>query len=136
MKKKNVLKSITLSICALALSAMPAFGLEKVDYHFLTTKHLYNLCSVDAAKHGAEDYSTASYACRSFISGAIQYHNGVSGTYNLDRLVCYPAGTTLEDGRIAFVAWAESNLKDKALMEELPVEGLIRALAVTYPCAK
>jgi hypothetical protein len=135
MKKKNVLKSITLAICALALSAMPAVGLEKADYDFLTTKHLYNLCSADIAKHG-DDFSTASYACRGFISGAIQYHNGVSGTKNLDRLVCYPAGTTLEDGSVAFVAWAESNLKDKALMDELPVEGLIRALAVTYPCAK
>lgn len=136
MKKTNVLKSITLSICALALSAIPAVGLETVDYDFLSTRHLYNLCSADTAKHGAEDYSTASYACRGFISGAIQYHNGVTGTNNIDRLVCYPAGTTLEDGRIAFVAWAESKLNDKALMSELPVEGLVRALAVTYPCGK
>jgi hypothetical protein len=51
-------------------------------------------------------------------------------------LVCYPAGTTLEDGSVAFVAWAESNLKDKTLMNKLPVEGLIRALSTTYPCDK
>jgi hypothetical protein len=135
MKRKNILKSITLAICALPLSALPAVGLEKVDYDFLTTKHLYNLCSADIAKHG-DDFSTASYACRGFISGAVQYHNGVSGTSNLPRLVCYPEGTTLEEGRVAFVAWAESNLKDKTLMNKLPVEGLIRALSTTYPCDK
>lgn len=135
MKKKDVLKSITLAICALVLSAMPAAGLEKADYDFLTTKHLYNLCSADIAMHG-DDFSTASYACRGFISGAIQYHDGVSGTSNLPRLVCYPEGTTLEEGRTAFVAWAESNLKDTTMMNELPVEGLVRALSKTYPCEK
>jgi hypothetical protein len=136
MKKKDILTSITLCLCALVLSAIPAFGLEKEDYHFLTTKHLYHLCSVDIAEHGGQDYSTASYACRSFISGAIQYHDGVSGLYNLDRLICYPDGTTLEDGRIVFVAWAESNLNDEAMMNELPVEGLVRALSAEYPCDK
>jgi hypothetical protein len=136
MKKKDVLKSIALSICGIGLLAMPAVALEKADYDFLTTKHLYNLCSADIAKHGVEDSSTASYACRGFISGAIQYHDGVSGISDLDRLVCYPASTTLEDGRIAFVAWAESNLNDKALMSELPVEGLVRALTAAYPCEK
>jgi hypothetical protein len=136
MKKKNVLKSITLSICGIGLLAMPAFALEKADYDFLTTKHLYNLCSADIAKHGGEDYSTASYTCRGFISGAIQYHDGVSGTNDLKRLVCYPAGSTLEDGRIVFVAWAESNVNDKTLMNERPVKGLVRALAAKYPCEK
>ena len=66
----------------------------------------------------------------------IQYHDGVSGTNDLKRLVCYPAGTTLEDGRIAFVAWAEPNMNDKNVMSELPVKGLVRGLAATYPCEK
>jgi hypothetical protein len=136
MKKKDVLKSIALSVCGIGLLAMPAVALEKADYDFLTTKHLYNLCSADIAKHGAEDSSTASYACRGFISGAIQYHDGVSGTNDLKRLICYPAGATLKDGRIAFVAWAESNMNDKDLMSELPVEGLVRGLAAKYPCGK
>lgn len=133
MKKLTILKSLTISACVLAGSVLPAVALEKADFDFDTTKHLYNLCSVP--KDHA-DYSAASYACNGFIEGAIQYHDGVSDGKNLKRLVCYPAGTTLEEGKIAFVAWAETKMSNTDLMAELPVKGLIRGLAATYPCDK
>lgn len=133
MKKQTLLKSLTLSACALALAAMPASALEKEDFDFLNTQHLYNLCST-SPDHG--DYASAIYACRGFIEGAVQYHDGIKGTHNIKEIVCAPKGTTVEEGRIAFVAWAESNMQDTALMKELPVEGLVRALSTTYPCEK
>jgi len=37
-------------------------------------------------------------------------------------------------GRAAFVAWAQKHLADKKLMNEMPVVGLVRALAERYPC--
>lgn len=133
MKKYTILKNLTISAFVLAGSVLPAAALEKADFDFLTTKHLYNLCSV--SKDHA-DYYAASYACNGFIEGAIQYHDGVSDGKKLKRLVCYPAGTTLEEGKIAFVAWAETNADNSDLMAELPVKGLVRALAATYPCDK
>ena len=54
--------------------------------------------------------------------------------YNLNRLICYPKGATVSDGREAFVAWVNKHQGDKQLMEELPVIGLVRALADRYPC--
>lgn len=133
MKKHNVWKCLALSACVLAGSVLPAVALEEKDFDFLTTKNLYNLCSV-SADHG--DYAPATYACRGFIEGAIQYHDGVTHPDHLKRLICYPADTTLADGEAAFVQWAKANENDAALMNELPVKGLVRALSKKYPCAK
>jgi hypothetical protein len=83
----------------------------------------------DAAEH-----FVASFACRGFIEGVVQSHDAVSDRRNLKRLICYPKTATVEDGRAAFVAWARPRVGDAALMEELPVVGLVRALAAKYPC--
>jgi hypothetical protein len=133
MKTINILQSLAMSACVLVLFVLPAAALEKEDFDFLTTKHLYNVCSV-TPDNG--DYAVAAYACRGFIEGAVQYHDGISSVKNLKRLICYPTGTTLEEGRVAFIAWADSNMSNEVLMNELPVKGLVRALSEAYPCAK
>lgn len=133
MNKNNILKSIALSAAVLLMIASSAVALEKEDYNFSTTKNLYNLCS---APEDHSDFPTAIYACRGFIAGAVQYHNGVSKIENLPRLICYPAGTTLKDGENAFNAWAEANMDNQELMNEVPVKGLVRALSEAYPCNK
>jgi len=61
-------------------------------------------------------------------------HDAVSNQKQLKRLICYPQGTTIADGRTAFLAWAEKNAGDAKRMAELPVVGLVRALAKAYPC--
>jgi hypothetical protein len=76
----------------------------------------------------------ASFACRGFIEGAVQYHDAVSDRKHLKRLICYPQTATVADGRAAFVAWAQRNLGNRKAMEEVPVIGLVRALADKYPC--
>lgn len=133
MIKQTVCRFFLVSTCVLVVSVLPAAALEKADFDFKTTEHLYNLCSV-SMDHG--DYSSAFYACSGFIHGTVQYHDGVSDKKNLKRLICYPPQTTLEEGKIAFVAWAEKNKNNADLMAELPVQGLVRALAEKYPCAK
>lgn len=133
MNRRLLLKSVLFAGCMLSLSVLPAAALEKNDFDFLTTEDLYMLCSADPA-HG--DFSSASYACRGFIAGAVQYHNGISDAKHLPRLICYPEGTTLKDGQVAFVQWAEKNKNNKELMNEYPVMGLVKALAEKYPCQK
>ncbi len=134
MTKGNIWKSLTLSACILVGSVLPAAALEKEDFNFHTTEDLYSLCSVPQS-HG-EDYVAASYACRGFLEATVQYHDGVSDRKNLKRLVCYPKGTTLAEGKAAFIAWVEKNKKNTELMNELPVIGLVRSLADKYPCPK
>jgi hypothetical protein len=60
----------------------------------------------------------------------------VSDNENLKRLICYGPDATIEDGRKAFVEWVDGHKTDKKSMEELPVIGLVRALADKYPCSE
>jgi hypothetical protein len=120
--------------CALGIAAIgipSAFAVQDEDINFDTTEDLYQVCSVQP---GAEEYVAASFACRGFIEAAVQYHDAVTDRENLKRLICYPKTATIADGRSAFVAWAERNAGRQALMNELPVIGLVRALATKYPC--
>lgn len=110
-----------------------AVELEEEDFNFKTTEDLYSLCSV-SPDH--PDFVASIYACKGYIAGAVDYHDGVSDRKNLKRLICYPAATTLKEGREAFVAWAGSRKDDQELMQEQAVVGLVRALANRYPCKK
>ena len=108
--------------------------IDEVDFKLRTTGDLYDLCSVKP--ENSTYYIAARYGCRGFIGGAVQYHDAVSDRKNLKRLICYPEGTTIGEGVEGFVIWAEKHRYDKALMEELPVMGLVRALADRYPCSE
>ena len=112
---------------------VPAIALSDVreaDFSLRTTQDLYDLCS---APSDHADYAPAIYSCRAFLEATVQYHNAVSDGETLKRLICYPSSATLEDARTAFVAWAKSNARDKALMNEMPVMGVVRALEDKYP---
>jgi hypothetical protein len=76
----------------------------------------------------------ASFACRAFIEATVQYHDAVSDRRKMRRLICYPENATIADGRRAFLSWAEANKDNGERMAELPVVGLVRALAARYPC--
>jgi hypothetical protein len=112
---------------AVVLVASPALAVEPEDLRFDTTEDLYQVCSSDPS-------SPAQLACTGFIEATVQYHDGVANKRDMKRLICYPAETTIANGRTAFVAWAESNKDDAKLMGEQPVVGLVRALADAYPC--
>lgn len=131
MSKKPLIKLAGIAATTAALCSQSAVAVQDEDINFDTTEDLYQVCSVapDAA-----EYAAASFACRGFIEGAVQYHDAVANRKNLKRLICYPTGATVGDGRQAFVAWAQKHANDKKLMNELPVVGLVRALAEKYPC--
>jgi hypothetical protein len=116
---------------AAALYAQAALAVQDEDINLDTTEDLYQVCSV--TDEDAE-YIPASFTCRGFIEAAVQYHDAVSDRRNLKRLICYPKGATIADGRKAFLAWAKKNAGDGTLMGEQPVVGLVRALAERYPC--
>jgi hypothetical protein len=107
---------------------------DEMDFKLRTTGDLYDLCSVQP--DNSTYYAAALHGCRGFIGGAVQYHDAVSDKEHLKRLICYPEGTTIGEGREAFVSWAEKHQNDKELMKELPVIGVVRALADKYPCSE
>jgi hypothetical protein len=122
----------TLAAAGLALAAAgPAAALQESNFRFDTTTDLYAICSVTP---DAAEYVVANQACRAFIEAAVQYHDAVSDRKKMKRLVCYPATATIEDGKGAFIAWADANAGKQKLMGEQPVVGLIRSLAAKYPC--
>jgi hypothetical protein len=109
----------------------PIGAVEDEDMNFDTTEDLYAVCVTSS---DAPEYLATSFACRAFIEATVQYHDAVSDRQKLKRLICYPQTATVGDGRRAFLAWAEANKDDAKMMGELPVVGLVRALADKYPC--
>ena len=119
--------ALLLGVVPQALSAV-----TEVDFNLKSTEALYNLCSVEPKD---PNYIAAIYGCRGFIAGAVLYHDAVSDRKQLKPLICYPESATIHDGRLAFVKWAEANSDNQKMMQEVPVVGLVRALAAKYPCA-
>ncbi|KAA6185269.1 hypothetical protein F2Q65_09210 [Thiohalocapsa marina] len=119
-------------VLALGLSLAGSAVAGNTDsFDFDTTEDLLTVCSVSADDAA---HVPALLACRAFIEATVQYHDAVSDRKQLKRLVCYPKNTTIDDGRKAFVAWGGTNRDNAELMGELPVVGLVRALAAKYPC--
>jgi hypothetical protein len=132
--KQMVSNNFVLGLVAgtvMLLTALPAASREPDDFDLRTTRDLYTLCS---AKPDTPAHDSSISACLGFISGVVQYHHGVNDGKRLPRWICYPEGTTRGDGRLAFIAWVEKNKDNKELMNQLPVRGLVKALAEKYPC--
>ena len=127
---RTPLKAISAALLTLAM-AQPATAIEDKNVSFDTTEDLYRVCSVEAAD---PSHTAAQVACTAFIEATVQYPDAVSDRKQLKRLICYPQGATIADGRTAFLAWAQKNAGDAKRMGELPVVGLVRALAKAYPC--
>jgi hypothetical protein len=124
-----------LAAAALLAGVLPlgAYAVDESDFALNSTEDLYQLCSTTSEN---ENFIPSVYACRGFLEGAVQYHDAVSDRKNLKRLICYPSDATLADGRQAFITWAKANQGNTELMGEMPVIGLVRALADKYPCPK
>jgi hypothetical protein len=123
-------KAASAALLTLAM-AQPATAIEDKNISFDTTEDLYRVCSVEAAD---PSHTAAQVACTAFIEATVQYHDAVSDRKQLKRLICYPQGATIADGRTAFLAWAQKNAGDAKRMAEMPVVGLVRALSKAYPC--
>ncbi len=104
---------------------------QNEDFDFDTTEDLYQVCASPA---DAPDHTLATFSCRAFIEATVQYHDEVTGRKGLKRLICYGKDATIADGQRTFVAWGKAHLDDTKLMSEVPVIGVVRALAAKYPC--
>lgn len=125
--REPLMHLLAFGLVGLFAGSAVAGAVEAEDLRFDTTENLYRVCASDPS-------SPAQLACTGFIEATVQYHDGVVDRTQMKRLICYPSATTIADGRIAFVAWAEAKMDDAELMSEQPVVGLVRALAEAYPC--
>jgi hypothetical protein len=128
--RSSAFEAVSATLLTLAI-ATPAIAIEDKNISFDTTEDLYRVCSVEAAD---PSFTAAQVACTAFIEATVQYHDAVSDRKQLKRLICYPQGATIADGRTAFLAWAQKNAGDAKRMTEMPVVGLVRALSKSYPC--
>ncbi|NBC13566.1 MAG: hypothetical protein GVY09_09520 [Gammaproteobacteria bacterium] len=119
------------AIWVLGLTAAPAQAVQDEDFDFDTTEDLYAVCATTPEQ---PEHIAATFACRAFIEASVQYHDAVSDREQMKRLICYPDDATIGDGRRAFLSWVEASKDDAERMGELPVVGLVRALAARYPC--
>lgn len=129
--KKGIIPLAVALLISLPLT-VSAVDVDEEDFNFQTTEDLYSLCS---APYDDPDFVASIYACKGYIAGAVDYHDGVSNRKNIKRLICYPKNTTLKEGRESFVAWAKENEGNTAIMQEQAVVGLVKALATKYPCS-
>jgi hypothetical protein len=116
-------------IAALTLSttlAPTAGAVDESVFGYETVKDLVEVCRLDQ--------DAARLSCRAFLEATVQYHDAVVDNKGVKRLICYPQGTTIEQAREVFLAWAEQNASQTERMGELPVVGVVRSLAATYPC--
>ncbi len=133
MKMRPFLSGAILGLLLTAAMPLTTLAVEGQDFDLKTTRNLYDLCSV---KSDDPNFLHAYGACKGFIQGTVQYHDGISDKKNLKRLICYSETTTIADGITAFVAWGAANLNNTKEMNGTPVIGLVHALAAKYPCAK
>jgi hypothetical protein len=128
---RSALSLSTACVLVAAWLATSAQAVDESNFRFDTTEDLYQLCSVEGDSEGVVE---ARLACRAFIEATVQYHDEVSDRKKMKRLICYPSTATIEDGRLAFVAWVTKNKSSSKYMTEIPVVSLVRALAGAYPC--
>lgn len=121
------------TLLALAVQPMTSQALDERDFNFDTTENLLQVCGATGDSPGARE---ALLSCRAFIEASVQYHDAVSDKKRVKPVICYNANDTIEDGRQAFLTWGAENKGNPTLMNEMPVVGVVRALAQARPCKK
>ena len=125
-------KTILAGAVALAMTpGMAGATVEKEDFDLNTTAQLLDVCSVAPKSPFAVQ---AMNFCLGFIEGAAHYHDHVSASKDMGRIICPPPGATRADARVIFVNWADANRSDKAVMESNALVGLISAAIDKWPC--
>lgn len=114
-----------------ALAAAPAMA-QVTDQHFRSgrTGDLAVLCGAAASD---PMHTAALNWCQGFIVGAGQYHASIAEAGGSHKpLFCLPTPEpTLEQARLAFVAWAKAHPQHAS---ERAVDGMARFAAETWPC--
>jgi hypothetical protein len=123
--------SLPVAIAAMGLSPTFARATDVTNFELHTTEDLYVVCSTpssDALRVAAINF------CAGYLLGAVSYHDEITDRKNLKRFICYPPGTTRDQGIQAFIDWAARHQQDQKFMNEPPVVGAVRGLASKWPC--
>lgn len=131
MKSPKIALSLVSVLLAAVVLSTATLALDENQFNYETTKDLVQVCSVEGTGEGAVQ---AALACRAFLEATVQYHDAVTDRKKMKRLICYSSATTIETARKTFVAWGARHANDAKLMGELPVVGVVRALAEAFPC--
>ena len=109
--------------------AAPALAVEEADFTAATTGDLVQLCSVQP---GEPLYAEARQFCYGYIGGAAHFHRAlVQGGDRFAPVACPERQVSRQEIVAVFLDWAEAHPE---LMNEPPVEGLMRAAAAEWPC--
>ena len=129
-KNRHLITSVAMAALT-GLLSRSALAVSNEDFNFDHTDDVIHICSVPAE---APEHVAAALACTAFLEATVQYHDLSTAGKKGKALVCIPGGVTVANVRSTFLAWGEQNKNDKKLMAELPVNGVMRALAAKYPC--
>lgn len=109
--------------------AGPAHAVEVEDFVLSTTQDLVDVCSAAPDDPLAAE---AKQACYGYIAGTIHFYRSlVDGGDRFKPIVCPGRDLTRQEVAALLLDWAKDNPEH---MDELPVEGVIRATVAAYPC--
>ena len=97
------------------------------------TRDLLTLCGVGTDN---PEYENMAYYCIAYINGALDYHDAIVKHKDMERLICYPKGTTLAQGAMAFIEWGRGKQNEMEYMNEAPVIGAVRGMASKWSCGQ
>src|SRR4030095_8585687 len=126
---RNVSRTATLALAALAMTA-PAHAQQKPDHYQL--RHTADLVTICSTSSSAADYATAIAFCHGVLAGAWGYY--IASTAPLDREIC-SSDPALTRAKVAdaFVVWAKARPQ---FMQNSAVDTLFRFAGETYPCKR
>ncbi len=118
-------------VAALALASAPAEALLPGDFTVRTTRDLLGLCSVDE-----EDllHRVARGFCLGYLDAVWDYHQALTAGPGFAVIACPGPEVTRDQVADALIDWADA--ESKTLDTEAPVEGVMRAMARKWPCAR
>jgi hypothetical protein len=124
------LKVAAVIAAGIAWSSVEAAELQ--DFQVKTVDQIARLCG---ASPSSDLYVEAIQFCYGYISGAVQFHESIVGARGIKAIACPPATATREEFASYFANWAE-NTATPAQRSEPAVQGMARAAALRYPCAR
>jgi hypothetical protein len=117
------------AIAALAASTQTLAGALQ-DHQVTTTEDLIELCSVSA-----DDplYNAAMGFCLGYIDAALDYHSALTAGPKHAAITCPDSTVSREEVVVVVVEWSKRDAQH--LKGELPVTGVMRAVAEKWPCS-
>jgi hypothetical protein len=113
---------------SMAAVTAPVAAAQPEDFQARTTAEFAKLCDADPTSSG---YAEAVQFCYGYITGAAQFYYAALGPEGIAPIACPPAGVTRQQAVDMFLTWAQAHPE---LMNEEPIQGLMRAAAATWPC--